>query len=781
MRTTMLPTTAFPDAAHPHATLGEISRRATSTPVTTLTQTLTPASKPVAASTRGVKKRRINYACNHCRARKTRCDESKPSCRACQVARVECVTTNLRKPDLNVVRREAGRATREAPSTTAPPDSSSRQLREVVPRFASSQSSTSLLHSHPKLSDETQQRKQPEGQEDGGETDGDDEEREEGHSKQIQQPLLSAPNSPRRARSSMPVFQQTRGVTYCEILSDWVDLARHRLGIRNPSLTQPIDSQDTRTPPLGLSSVGLCLLPPPETLAHAADLFLRGPNILFPIFAPGAVQTVLEAAQSRDPVVLVRQAGYPSLLITYLILLVGGFCSAKPLPDLDVEALLDACSTLMGHVLQDTALLTVKAMLLLAMAHRCCNNIMASWNAMSLAVSTANTIRLAQTASGPDRERGMVWGSVCLFEKLLAFELGRSSCTAIDGFVRDHDITALPRRSFSPAGGNEEQSLHQTDATRATESLILTLDEAAKRCIQCNVRINARPPASINASIHDKVKTTGEAILLLIDWANSVPYALSPEVDLIQDQRYQPFETFLSLQYYSAIILLSRNSLLISQDALHQCFEEISTGAHWESIVRNGQSIAANAARKILHLVVRASEASSPSVLTCPAAALHAIVALTIHVVVVTSRVSAADDSLLWAATGLLRERCSGTRTETAVQSLLRNLEVMRQDALRSSATHFGPASSPATTAGPGQAQAAPHHHLLPQYQQQQQQQQEPRPGFLPGLVPGDTGNGGTGLQEMQWLDEIGWDWSDLTNNFSMAMDVPPDTPPATR
>ncbi|CCF38462.1 hypothetical protein CH063_09547, partial [Colletotrichum higginsianum] len=36
------------------------------------------------------KRRRINYACNYCRNRKTRCDEQKPSCRACIAAGIEC-------------------------------------------------------------------------------------------------------------------------------------------------------------------------------------------------------------------------------------------------------------------------------------------------------------------------------------------------------------------------------------------------------------------------------------------------------------------------------------------------------------------------------------------------------------------------------------------------------------------------------------------------------------------------------------------------------------------
>jgi hypothetical protein len=321
----------------------------------------------------------------------------------------------------------------------------------------------------------------------------------------------------------LPVFQQSRGNTHCEILSDWFDVALYRLGIRG-AWPAPMPLSRSPSPSRSFSSFGLCPLPGLDTLRQAADSFLAGPNTLFPVMARDAVMPLLEAAHASGPADLARQAGYPSLMLAYLVVLVGGLSAPVLPPDLDTKALLDCCTTLMGHVLQETTLATVQAMLLLAMAQRCCNNAMASWNAMSLAVSTANTIGLPQLSrqgpAGADDERSAVCKSVCIFEKMLAFELGRSSRTASLSVGPGSSARSV---SSTPAS---QHPCHEVEAANAAESLALTLDVVARRCIEITVRAQKNSGADLAARIHDKIKTIGEAVLSLMDWATSIPYAL---------------------------------------------------------------------------------------------------------------------------------------------------------------------------------------------------------------------------------------------------------------
>lgn len=51
------------------------------------------------------KRKRLSYACNHCRVKKTRCDEQQPSCRNCRVAGVQCITTDKRRAGAVVTHR----------------------------------------------------------------------------------------------------------------------------------------------------------------------------------------------------------------------------------------------------------------------------------------------------------------------------------------------------------------------------------------------------------------------------------------------------------------------------------------------------------------------------------------------------------------------------------------------------------------------------------------------------------------------------------------------------
>ncbi|KAL2126437.1 hypothetical protein VTI74DRAFT_921 [Chaetomium olivicolor] len=86
---------------------------------------------------RPAKRKRLNFACNHCRSKKVRCDQQYPSCQSCLVAGIECITTDTRRPGVEVVRKPAGSQGRGPTPGLSP--SPARQV-ELLPAVAPARS-----------------------------------------------------------------------------------------------------------------------------------------------------------------------------------------------------------------------------------------------------------------------------------------------------------------------------------------------------------------------------------------------------------------------------------------------------------------------------------------------------------------------------------------------------------------------------------------------------------------------------------------------------------------
>ncbi|KAB8210955.1 hypothetical protein BDV34DRAFT_220129 [Aspergillus parasiticus] len=630
-----------------------------------------PSSIQVTAPRR--KKRRINYACNYCRARKTRCDERKPSCSACQNAGVDCITINLRRPELQVDRQEAGRNSR-LDSPHALPGTNGCSTRSRGPNFHSATQAQEFPIGRTDL-------ESPRGSEHQAETNS------------------SSQSDPPENPSTLSIFRQDRGSTYCEILLGWIDRAVHRLDVSGawPAYTYPPPSPVAS---YAFTGFGLCPLPSPKTTQHVVNLFLTGPNVLFPVLCKDSALRLVSIAQSVGPANLIQEAGYSSLLQVYLALLLGSLSATSPPEDFDPRVCLESCKTLMGHVLHESGPAAVQAMVLLAMAQRCYNNVTASCNSIRLAVSIANAIDLTRPKYGPppsgrpESEPGQrsLWKTVCTFEQILAFELGRSSITEPIADGAGDRSTSL-----------SSQHRYEAEAAKATQDLAMTLDAAGRNFIALSKRVDNDEGPDFSATIQDKLTTTCEAMVSLINWSNRVPVLSppkSPTAELIQDPRCEPFEAFLSIHYHNAMLLLTRNSLVVCEEALQSSVDSISTSLPWESLMRSGPSIAGNAARKILRLTLHSAESQAPPILPCISAPLHAVLALTIHGIRCRMshdvHVSDQDQCLLQAATDLIRKECTRIQGGAAVTSLLRNLERLRQGTAMLEAPKFGTINLPA-------------------------------------------------------------------------------------
>lgn len=76
-----------------------------------------------------------------------------------------------------------------------------------------------------------------------------------------------------------------------------------------------------------------------------------------------------------------------------------------------------------------------------------------------------------------------------------------------------------------------------------------------------------------------------------------------------------------------------RNSLLISPDALRGSITHGAKDKPWEPVIRNGQTIAANSARRIVRLLTELEDYGQTPLLPTYGAPLHALYVLVVHLI----------------------------------------------------------------------------------------------------------------------------------------------------
>ncbi|KAF6812648.1 fungal specific transcription factor domain-containing protein [Colletotrichum musicola] len=645
-----------------------------------------PADDPGSSEPNPAKRRRINFACNYCRNRKTRCDEQKPSCRACIAAGIECVTTDRRRPGVEVQRRETKRRASRASTATAAsgayasPQSSSRevggdtadmpgQARVSSPSVSRDRSSSSGMKvfadsardsvpaaSAPQNDDEDQH---PNGQ------------------------------SSAKFQGKLPVVRASRGSTSVEILADWLDLSSRRLGIRHRrGLPPPPPSSASRHRIRALLAPEPCRFPPAGPARQLAARFFDGANVLYPLVPSRDrfqrdLETALDAAATPTPADFAGVRGIAALAQLYLVWAIG--FAAEPLldPAVDPQEYLDYCKALLGHLVVQNSAENVRAIVLLALCMHCYDDCAGAWNTLGVGVAMATSLGLHKPRScrrkRPDdeedeEERRVFWLGIYAFEKFLAFSMGRMSS------IEDEDC--YPPYVNGQETPNAPGSSSREKAFATTIDLARILSEIGRKSVIVSRKEDGVTGYALKAVIAEKVQTTGEAKLLLTRWGESVPDELRPTSDILIGSKICPFASFISVHYNNALVILSRNSLLISEEAISSGANIIAKGKPWDYIVRNGQSIAANAARKMLRIVVETVDSKSNSIFPSLLAALNALTALAVHIAThPDSRVSAMDFHLIKTVSETMKEVYARLRGDRMFDSLLQKIDVILQQA----------------------------------------------------------------------------------------------------
>ncbi|KAJ4982966.1 fungal specific transcription factor domain-containing protein [Stagonosporopsis vannaccii] len=559
------------------------------------------------------KRRRLNLACNYCRSRKTRCDEQKPSCHACLAAGLECITTDPRRPNQPVERREAGKGLVNSAVSTGSFQSpehlilqhqtASNVSPEVVPSTILDGASGEELP--------TSLEEQP-------------------------PPLINGYNNTNNNAGGpgfhglLPILKHEVSSTSVDVLTGWLNVASfrlglgHRFGLKIPHNTD----QYHHAFPIPAPSI----LDLPDLLACSSNYFESvGP--VYPVIDQEEMYTTLEKVQTHGISTLVPDPEHlPQIVIALVVIDIGS--SVASTASSDTSDLYAFLKDLLGRLIGRPTIPNIKALFLLALDMYYHDDLASSWSTITLCISMAKAVGLDKSRTVPaadsnyNKENGMwTWWSIFILESLIAFETGQRSSISLMEFAEPLP-TFLPENVRANDG---PRSAEDTKFFNSVFSFAKLLGKIGKRCIDIRDREEVSGKDEIQRLVAEKVKVTGESCVELTYWAETLPDHLRPGSDLIYDRRTFPYAAFISLHYFNAFLVLARNSLLISEMALRDTTEIISKDQPWGHIIRNGQPMVASTARKLIKLLVEAEESEATFLVPHTNAALHALYVLAVH------------------------------------------------------------------------------------------------------------------------------------------------------
>lgn len=326
----------------------------------------------------------------------------------------------------------------------------------------------------------------------------------------------------------LPMLEPSSGASTPELLTDWLDLAFHRLGVRRrlgpvvagcPSIfQQPV------------LSLGAPDLPDFATARSFLKQYLEHANAVFPLLDAGNVSHMVCLVYEHGPDRLCQDYGFLATIIVYLMLAIGAPCQYRKTS----LALVDFCRPYVGHIIGVNSLHAVQAMFLLSSALKLHDQVIPAKSTLDLCVSVATSMglnrlvgpgevtRVSGTLVCKELEGQRTWWCIYCFERFFSFELGRPSQMTRED-VPDLDVSTW---TYSPSG-----QIHPTPGfIKIVGQLAKVFGEIGRRSAQANVYESTADSRSMEEAIKMKLDTTGEMIMLLKNWAESLPeeYRLVP-------------------------------------------------------------------------------------------------------------------------------------------------------------------------------------------------------------------------------------------------------------
>ncbi|KAJ5637877.1 hypothetical protein N7490_007756 [Penicillium lividum] len=416
------------------------------------------------------KRKRLSYACNYCRSKKTRCDEKQP-CHACELAGVECITTDKRRDGAPVAqRRRIG-----APLSTT---------TQITPKSPDCHSlSVPSAEDRPRLWSQCWSRE-------------------------------------RWRTGRLPMIPHLSGGSMLELSTEWLDLAFYRLGATKITSVSPIiNNQFTTLLPRCAPD-----LPSPEKMLNLIHSYFETLHRLFPFLNRATVEGIYDRnlAQGQEPVPIRADSTPSHHALLYLITAAGMMVMpASEESQKSISSYIEYCNSLLGHLVAARSSESVQAILLFAIILRSCDRLVWAWDVLAMGVSMAQSIEVNHTChKGFDAESliaesqkttDQTWWCMYVFEKILAFESGRPS------MIWDRGLSGAQTRLME----NPEMS-GDSEFRRASIGLANILHEIQERSARA-WRREEWLPQSVDEAIEEKLQTGGQLILLLEDWQNNLP------------------------------------------------------------------------------------------------------------------------------------------------------------------------------------------------------------------------------------------------------------------
>ncbi|ORY08806.1 fungal-specific transcription factor domain-domain-containing protein [Clohesyomyces aquaticus] len=415
------------------------------------------------------------------------------------------------------------------------------------------------------------------------------------------------PTSGERFRGLLPIMKHDTSSSTVGILTGWLNVALFRLGLKHRFTSPRLQGADLQHV---LFPIHIPKLPDFSEYRARVSKYFRRVNTVYPILDREEVLTSLTTMQTPGIEAYLSEPDHLPHVIVVLLLLEMGSCGLGNAKAYSREVHV-FCKDMIGRMIGNPTIPNVKALFLLAISAYQRDDLASTWPILYLCVSMAISVELnklgpnyASSTHPEEEDRRRTWWSIFAFEKLLSFELGRQSSI--------------------PAGESSqlEPTVFPPQCTLEWDHEITTAENS-----QASTEKQEESLAFLKAII-SLAKLLGE---IGTQWAEDLPDNLRPNSDLIYDARTFPHAAFLSIHYQNALLVLTRNSLLISESALQNSTEVIAKNQPWGRVIRNGQSMVANIARRLVKLFIEAEEIGIPLLIPHVNASLHALYVLAVH------------------------------------------------------------------------------------------------------------------------------------------------------
>lgn len=420
------------------------------------------------------KRKRLSHACNHCRRRKTRCDEQQP-CRTCGQAGVECVTTDKRRDGAPVAqrRRTGGTVSASTDITPVSPNPPNGGLPSTI-----------STHDRPRL-------------------------------------LSQCWGRERWRTGRLPMMPRLPGGSMLELTTEWLDLAFYRLKVRRISSVPPVINDHFST----LSFDSAPDLPSTSETRSLINSYFATFHGIFPIIDSDSVEHIcgLYPVPSRGPLSSHQDANPCQVALIYLIVTAG--MMAMPASEEyreKIASYIRYCNSLLGHLVAARRLESVQAVVLFAIVLRCCDKLSWAWDILTMGVSMAQSIGInhtdsksAKPGSGISKKEGndeRTWWCMYVFEKILAFESGRLSQ------IWDRDLFRA-QKDLQPDVLMQDSDHAFKEASIGLADVLYEIQERSARAWRREEWL----PQSVEEAIEEKLRTGGELAMLLENWKDSLP------------------------------------------------------------------------------------------------------------------------------------------------------------------------------------------------------------------------------------------------------------------